>query len=433
MRPIRLWLPLVLTGVLAAQQDPAQKDPLIVHEWGTFTSMQGSDGINLEGLQWEEERLPGFVHSLSRFDEQERAEPELKGKLARPLRRVTQKMETPVIYFHTKTRRKVRVRVEFKNGLITQWYPVADHMWPWPGRLVKNRKANPMALGGQLPFDLTKVNQSRVSWNVELIPLSEGLPAGIPKVAADDIWQFAREVRAASVRTIPRKNSDLGAQSERYLFYRGLGTFELPLRVTAARSGAAAFHNLDTHQIPFAVAMQVSEKGGRMKILGAVAAGRQVRFGFGKEPFLAAAKFIKRVQLLVIKKLHAEGLGVDEATAMVRTWSRQWFCAHGHRVMYILPRPTVDKLLPLTITPKPDRVVRVLVGRLEYLTPEVEAAVERDLLARLSTDAVERKRAEAGLAALGRFLEPKVRRILNKTENQDVRKSGNELLELLRR
>ena len=58
---------------------------------------------------------------------------------------------------------------------------------------------------------------------------------------------------------------------------------------------------------------------------------------------------------------------------------------------------------------------------------------ERDLLARLSADPAERKRAEASLTALGRFLEPKVRRILNKTENQDVRKSGNELLELLRR
>ena len=30
-----------------AKEAPA---PFVVHEWGTFTSMQGSDGIGLEGL-----------------------------------------------------------------------------------------------------------------------------------------------------------------------------------------------------------------------------------------------------------------------------------------------------------------------------------------------------------------------------------------------
>jgi hypothetical protein len=393
--------------------------------------MQGSDGVNLEGLQWEEERLPSFVHSLTRFDEQARAEPLLQKKLARPVRRVTQKMETPVIYFHTKTRRKVKVEVEFRHGLMTQWYPVADRVWPWPSQLP--RRPQGQEEGGQAPFDLTKVGRSRLSWNIELIPLSAGLPAGIPAVPADDIWQFAREVRAASVRTIPREDSDLPAQAERYLFYRGLGTFALPYRVTAARRGAAAFHNGDKHSIPFAVAMEVGSLGGRMKVLGSIKARSGVKFALHQQPFVEARAFVRDITTLTIKVLHRQGLGVDEATAMVRTWSRQWFTSHGHRVMYVLPRPRVDELLPLAITPAPDKVVRVLVGRLEYLTPEVEAAVERDLLARLSADAEERKRAEAGLAALGRFLEPKVRRILNKTENQDVRKSGNELLELFQR
>src|SRR4030095_12320626 len=39
-----------------------EASPLIVHEWGTFTSMYGSDGLVLEGLQHEEEKLPAFVY-----------------------------------------------------------------------------------------------------------------------------------------------------------------------------------------------------------------------------------------------------------------------------------------------------------------------------------------------------------------------------------
>ncbi|MEK7862968.1 MAG: hypothetical protein AAB295_06860, partial [Chloroflexota bacterium] len=38
---------------------------LEVHEWGTFTSLQGSDGVDLEGLHHEEEGLPPFVHALA--------------------------------------------------------------------------------------------------------------------------------------------------------------------------------------------------------------------------------------------------------------------------------------------------------------------------------------------------------------------------------
>ena len=34
-----------------------------LHEWGTFTSISGSDGVLLPGLEREEEALPMFVKS----------------------------------------------------------------------------------------------------------------------------------------------------------------------------------------------------------------------------------------------------------------------------------------------------------------------------------------------------------------------------------
>src|SRR5262245_26122504 len=84
-------------------------DPLVVHEWGTFTSVQGADGIGLEGLQHEEEGLPDFVYSRAKVRDCPLRDKGYKG-LEVPATHVTQKMETPVLYFHTKTPRRVRVR-----------------------------------------------------------------------------------------------------------------------------------------------------------------------------------------------------------------------------------------------------------------------------------------------------------------------------------
>jgi hypothetical protein len=64
---------------------------------------------------------------------------------------------------------------------------------------------------------------------------------------------------------------------------------------------------------------------------------------------------------------------------MLNTWRDSWF-EEGLRVFYVLPRETVDAILPITIEPKPKELVRVLVGRAELITPEME----RDVAAQLS-------------------------------------------------
>jgi len=51
-------LPIILLAMLSA---PLQAFEL--HEWGTFTTVSGSDGSFLTGLHVEEEELPSFVYS----------------------------------------------------------------------------------------------------------------------------------------------------------------------------------------------------------------------------------------------------------------------------------------------------------------------------------------------------------------------------------
>src|SRR5262245_9138573 len=50
------------TDNAAAAGDPKPSD-LVVHEWGTFLGMNGSDGGALDGMYHEEHALPSFVHT----------------------------------------------------------------------------------------------------------------------------------------------------------------------------------------------------------------------------------------------------------------------------------------------------------------------------------------------------------------------------------
>ena len=83
-----------LWGLAAPAPPPAPSLPeqpappasgLVVHEWGTFLSVQGADGATLGGMIDSEEKLPRFVR-----------ERDLNGRNRAGL---LQKMETPVTYF----------------------------------------------------------------------------------------------------------------------------------------------------------------------------------------------------------------------------------------------------------------------------------------------------------------------------------------------
>src|SRR5262249_25031392 len=79
---------------------------------------------------------------------------------------------------------------------------------------------------------------------------------------------------------------------------------------------------------------------------------------------------------------------------------------------YVLPRKTTDAVLPIDVEPKPAQLVRVLVGRAEVITPEMEKAVKQEV-GRLS-DPSPKVRDEAFLEIRkhGRFSEPILKQIL---------------------
>src|SRR5438874_3962102 len=88
---------------------------------------------------------------------------------------------------------------------------------------------------------------------------------------------------------------------------------------------------------------------------------------------------------------------------MVKTWSADWFGQEGVRVLYLVPESVTTEFLPLRIDPKPEQLVRVLVGRHDLLTPEREKEVDA-LVRRLGDDSnADSIAADRALNKLGRY------------------------------
>src|SRR2546423_5489044 len=117
-----------VAGLAALSLGARQHHAYTAHEWGTFTSVQGGDGVLLDWRPLETSRLPGFVYNWMNPGLNRRGTSALvfgKGSML-----TLQRMETTVIYFYADKEQTVDVSVEFPQGLITEWYPQAAQIGP---------------------------------------------------------------------------------------------------------------------------------------------------------------------------------------------------------------------------------------------------------------------------------------------------------------
>lgn len=370
-----------------------------VHEWGTNTIVVGSDGSMQRGLHHEEEDLPAFVYDRKRE--------ELASE-------VDVKMETPVTYFYSDAPLTARVAVRFPRGVLTQWYPAVNSFYP---PFFKG-KGDP-ALDPKFPFttaqckeQFAEVHDGLLDWGeVEVLP--RGANASFPDAPLDRYtWSHARDVDANAVR------AKASGQAERFLFYRGLGSFPIDVKVAAqpgdaGRDGGIVLTNGDATRAVGAVFVLRVEKD--RAAFDVVPAGIPASASIARTAPSATQPLDVYAQALakaMVGELDKAGLYHDESVAMVKTWARQWFRTPGVRVLYLAPQAWTDAQIPLSIDPAPKELVRVMVIRVEAITPALE---DVDVAEAQKLDVPETRAAgEAYYASLGRFAEPRLRRAIAK-------------------
>jgi hypothetical protein len=412
----------VQPGVDAAAPDAPVGGPqyaghgFIVHEWGTDTIVSGSDGSLQRGLHHEEEDLPAFVY------DRVKAGKELSTYV---------KMETPVTYFYSDKPLQVTAQVRFTHGLFSQWYPEVKAMLPGianpgaasPSPVLPADYADPF-LDVHFPFvqptcaayyEAALQSGDALSgydppnglldWGTVDV-LARGAAAGGPDAPLDQYtWSYARQVDSNAVRTA-------AGQSEKFLFYRGLGDFALPVKATAQAGGAVTLANTASAPVGTVFVLNVGASGGAfVEHPEGIAPGGALA---DVAPALAGAPgldaFVQSLGDAVGRALTAAGLYGDEAAAMVNTWKRQWFRTPGVRVLYLAPQSWTDASIPLSIQPVPDATTRVMMIRVEVLTRELEQSDQDQ--AKLLASSATAAQGQAYFTALGRFAEPRLRRAL---------------------
>ncbi len=334
------------------------KSDVMVHEWGTFTSVADRNG---QAVRWYPSSGPS---DLPRFVEHFRTA-EFKGQLQGTIR-----METPVLYFYSPSETTVSVKVGFSKGVITEWYPHTSHIEPDPRKVLPDSALFEGSGDGS------------IEWNS--VAVEPGLAASFPSDHSEAHYYAARETSAAPVVVKTRA----GIQQEKFLFYRGVSVFSVPVSARATADGRVMVRNLGPDQIPGVILFERRGDRVRYRVGGALQ----------NETVLDPPELDSTEESLgrdLEGMLIAQGLYADEARAMVETWKLSWF-EEGCRVLYIVPANFVNSVLPLAINPAPSQTVRAFVGRMELITPATEQAVKNALAGH----------DRSTISKYGRFLDP---------------------------
>lgn len=298
---------------------------LVVHEWGTFTSASAPDGSAVPWVSLAPPAdLPCFVYHLTSQC--------VKCGLSRV------RMETPVVYFYSGRPVTASVHVDLPSGLISEWYPQATRT-------------------SALQPGLTYGTGGNIEWSrVEVLP---GAPEDYPNAGDRSHYYAARETDSAPLR--------VGDQAEKVLFYRGIADFSVPVEPRFLPDGRLQIRMQGEGSIATAVLFE--NQAGRT--------GYRVIRDLRDQTLLDApdlASTVESVHQELADALTAAGLYPKEAAAMIETWRDSWF-EEGMRIFYLVPRAMVDAVLPIHITPKPQTLERVFVGRVEVLSPAMARTV----------------------------------------------------------
>lgn len=365
---------LALALALAPPAPAGEHPPLVVHEWGTLTTVHRPDGIPVGGLNRiaPAEVLPAFVHRFEppgpddgpRFG---------KGPAVPPHPDVTMRLETPVLYFYPPPGGPLPppfdVEVRMRGGILNEFYPRAEAAVA----LDHERVAGKAAAGR---FDGTRLGNyvvGSLAWKG--LALGVPPPDGFPATDAPP-WLAPRAVASMPVLAP-------GGEAEQYLFYRGVAHLDALLATRLVRdrlvlasprlswvpredlllarvwvadldgSGGATFVDLGPVRVPRLPDLPIVEH---------VFAPTEA--GFLDTPSRRTPEGAAALRASMHRELVAQGLFPDEAEAMLATWDHAYFRTPGRRVFYTVPREWTDRFLPLAIS-VPHRATRVLIGRID--------------------------------------------------------------------
>jgi hypothetical protein len=297
---------------------------LVVHEWGVFSVYEDEEAA-LQAMRAEWMGLPKFIYGVR----------ELSRNM--PYRGPVRK---PVIYLHCPQPMTVDLNVSFAKGRAMVWYPAT---------VTPNSE---------------KPDTRMLHWKLYLKePPKEGdfrPPAGFQAadVPAEHWFARLRDVDAGELFSEGSWNR-FGASwdREKFVYYDGFVPAPQCLEVIFKddKIGLKSLVDFPVHDL-FVIDRRQPDKV-RVARRDEVASKAELADLAMKE--VHGERWLADAANDLLDRLQKAGLHADEAKGLVHTWKQDFFQGPQITLIYRLPQAQYDRMLPLTVTPAADKVVRV--------------------------------------------------------------------------
>ena len=401
-------LTLLFTGVVGLLWAADEKNPnepvhgFLVHEWGVWRIHDDLELANADmRTQWNE--LPDFVYGQTTT----RALPR---HWEAPPTAVTK----PVLFLHAPSAMTVDLRVDFPTGVPAVWWPATE---------------KPSYQGPAEEEDGEQKRQALTARSLEWKLYVKQPPGrrgpGVPdfhKLTKPHWMQTLREVKCDEVFVSVGERNSTTMEREKFVYYDGFLPRICALAVKFDKEKMSL-----KNQEKFAVfdVWVVDNRDAAKKRIGRLP---RLDAGAAQDVECAALPAEEAAKTLTAE-LKSAGLNEDEAAALTTIWTGDFFGSAGLTLFYRLPQEQYDRLLPLTVKPRPEKSVRV--GLVQQIPFDAELA-ERiaKLVKQLDYDKYDqREAAQQQLAKLGPIALVYLQRLRRTITVAEPKRRVEELLE----
>jgi hypothetical protein len=385
----------------AEKGEPAPRKGFVVHEWGVWRVHNDIELANADLRQiWD--GLPKFVYGQVTTRD-----------LPRHWQNI-EPMDRPIIFFHSPDAFEADLRIDFGAGIPGVWWPGTVN----PGIHNESRLGEPPS--GPYKSLTWHLHVKKPLFNLRnrQMPTYKDVPEGhwvrtLRGVEADDIYA-----------TVGERN--FGLEMERFVYYDGL----LPrgkLATSTVEKDRVVVGNQAKHPL-----FDVTVVDRRSPDKPRLARLPQLDGGASKEldlKDLGGAKWPADGVKTLVGQLKDAGLFEDEAASLATLWTRDLLEGDGVTLFYRLPQEEYERLLPMTLKPAPEKLVRVGLVQHPYCEPGLAERVAK-LVKELNDDDFEkREAAQKSLDAMGRAAFVHLLKLRETTFAPEAKRRIEELLE----
>jgi hypothetical protein len=402
---MRQGLAVLACLVAVARLGAAGDAEFVVHEWGVNIRSTAAISSSLHRFskattvknilsapQEMIDDLPGFV---LRHDKEYTPRPKARD------------WNKPVLHLYGPDGLAVKIKVLTPQGTLTAYWPkpeLIDHTFWFMGSGITG------AVG--------------LEWSGKLVDKPS---KPLPEIKDGNWWK--------TVRGVPGRYFENADGAERFLFYEGIAIQEpfLTAHVTASEITLKNGHKDNSGTI-----VVITNDGVTRHVISIAPVPGNGSATLPRKTLEDSPGSEDEIVRICHKQWEQCGLTAEESTAVVETWKPDLLHRLGFILISLMPADAYEEMFPLTITPKPDKLVRVgmvfdtLPGENERLgwLPGMRKSLE-PLIQELSNDDFDvRRKAEEKMVAKGDILRPLLEE-LSQSKDAELRERATSVIQQL--